>query len=126
MTNDGRPAARRLRRCLLLAPTLLITACSSTPRGSAQAQPPAASPTAPGTVLTGRAALGDWTTDAPGVRRRITPADMPAPYATRSVDNGPRMVRRPEGATPQVPQGFRVQELVSGLRNPRKIITAPN
>ena len=42
----------------------------------AAAQPPA------GRVLTGEGALGDWTTDAPGVRRRITVADLPRPYAT--------------------------------------------
>jgi glucose/arabinose dehydrogenase len=79
-----------------------------------------------GPVLTGEAALGDWTTDAPGVRRRITPADMPRPYATRSVDNGPRMVRRPEGALPKVPAGFTVAEFATGLTNPRAVITAPN
>ena len=48
-----------------------------------------------GETLTGQGALGDWTTDAPGVRRRITVADLPKPYATRSVDNGPRLVKRP-------------------------------
>jgi len=30
-------------------------------------------------VLTGRAAMGDWTTDAPGVRRKIMVDDLPAP-----------------------------------------------
>ena len=38
-------------------------------------------------VRTGAAAFGDWRTDAPGVRRLITPADLPAPYATRSTAN---------------------------------------
>jgi len=33
-------------------------------------------------VLTGAAAFGDWRTDAPGVRRKITEADLPAPFAT--------------------------------------------
>jgi glucose/arabinose dehydrogenase len=77
-------------------------------------------------VLTGRAALGDWTTDAPGVRRRITPADLPPPYETPSVDNGPRLIRRPNGAWPRAPHGFRVDEFATGLTNPRKIVTAPN
>src|SRR3712207_6245368 len=36
-------------------------------------------------VLTGARALGDWTTDAPGVRRRLTVADLPQPYDTPSV-----------------------------------------
>lgn len=78
------------------------------------------------TVLTGKEAMGDWTTDAPGVRRKITVADLPAPYATRSVDNGPRMVPQPEGAWPKAPPGFTVTKLATGLDNPREVITAPN
>ena len=77
-------------------------------------------------MLKGKAALGDWTTDAPGVRRLITTADMPEPFATRSVDNGPRRVPRPDGAWPQVPAGFKVEEFATGLENPRLIRTAPN
>jgi glucose/arabinose dehydrogenase len=80
----------------------------------------------PGEVLTGRDALGDWTTDAPGVRRRITVADLPKPYATESVDNGPRLVSRPEGAWPKAPAGFKVEEFAGGLQNPRLLRTAPN
>lgn len=79
-----------------------------------------------GRVLTGQGALGDWTTDAPGVRRRIRVADLPAPYATRSANNDPRVVGRPAGAWPKVPAGFRVEEFLSGLDNPRLIRTAPN
>lgn len=77
-------------------------------------------------TLTGQAALGDWTTDAPGIRRLITLADLPAPYATRSVDNGPHMVRRPDDAWPKAPAGFKVTEYATGLYNPRQITTAPN
>lgn len=77
-------------------------------------------------VLTGEAALGDWTTDAPGVRRRLTIADLPKPYATPSVDNGPRIVPRPEGAWPKAPAGFTVEQLATGLNNPRLVRTAPN
>ena len=70
--------------------------------------------------------MGDWSTDAPGVRRLITTADLPKPYATPSVDNGPRMVARPENAWPKPPEGFKVEVFASGLNTPRKIITAPN
>jgi len=80
----------------------------------------------PRKVLAGQGALGDWTTDAPGVRRRITTADMPAPYATRSADVFSKIVKRPEGAWPQVPNGFKVEEFAAGLSNPRLIRTAPN
>lgn len=79
-----------------------------------------------GELLTGERAKGDWTTDAPGVRRRLTAADLPAPYATKSVDNGPRVVARPAGAMPQVPAGFKVDLFASGLNSPRMIRTAPN
>ncbi len=33
-------------------------------------------------VRSGATAYGDWRDDAPGVRRLITPADLPSPYAT--------------------------------------------
>jgi glucose/arabinose dehydrogenase len=77
-------------------------------------------------TLTGSDALGDWTTDAPGVRRKITVADLPKPYATPGVDNGPRLISRPKGAWPQVPAGFKVDLYIAGLYNPREIVTAPN
>lgn len=79
-----------------------------------------------GRVLTGQGAFGDWTSDAPGVRRRITAADLPRPYATRSVDAGSRVVPRPEGAWPKAPAGFKVEEFAAGLDRPRLIRTAPN
>ena len=80
----------------------------------------------PKQVLKGQAANGDWTTDAPGVRRLITPADLPPPFATQSVDRGPKMVPRPEGAWPKAPAGFKVEQFITGLNNPRVIATAPN
>jgi glucose/arabinose dehydrogenase len=86
----------------------------------------AAEPAKAAETRTGQAALGDWTTDAPGLRRKITVEDLAAPYETRSVDNGPRIVRRPKDAWPKAPAGFKVSEFASGLENPRKIVTAPN
>lgn len=80
----------------------------------------------PAEVLTGADALGDWTTDAPGVRRKIIPADLPKPYATPHVDNGPHLIRRPEDEWPKAPKGFVVEEFATGLNNPRVIVTAPN
>ena len=77
-------------------------------------------------VLTGQDALGDWTTDAPGVRRRITIDDLAKPFDTPSANNFPRPARRPAGAMPRAPKGFQVSEFATGLRNPRKIVTAPN
>ncbi len=119
-------------RRLLLASVLLVAlspACSRTKkdaRGAAATDTTPASPPRPGELLTGQAALGDWTKDAPGVRRKITPADMPPPDATPSVDNGPLVVPRPAGALPRVPEGFHVELFAEGLENPRMVRVAPN
>ena len=51
---------------------------------------------------------------------------LPAPFATSSAGNGPKVVARPEGAWPQVPEGFKVEQYATGLDNPRIIRTAPN
>jgi glucose/arabinose dehydrogenase len=80
----------------------------------------------PTKVLTGHDALGDWTTDAPGTRRKITVDDLPRPYDTPSANNHPRLVKRPEGALPRAPKGFHVSEYTTRLDNPRKLVTAPN
>jgi glucose/arabinose dehydrogenase len=77
-------------------------------------------------TLTGKDALGDWTTDAPGVRRKLTLADLASPYETPSVRNQPRVVKRPEGAWPKAPEGFAVTEFATGLTEPRVIVRAPN
>jgi glucose/arabinose dehydrogenase len=77
-------------------------------------------------VLAGAAAFGDWTADAPGLRRHITAADLPAPYATRMASNGPQVVRRPSDALPKVPPGFKVELYASGLDDPRLLRLAPN
>jgi glucose/arabinose dehydrogenase len=79
-----------------------------------------------GELRTGKAAMGDWTSDMPGVRRVITLADLPPPYDTPSASNGPYLVARPQGAWPQVPPGFKVDLLAEGFTNPRKIVAAPN
>src|SRR5271170_5764889 len=77
-------------------------------------------------LLTGIKAFGDWHDDAPGVRRKITVADLPPPFATESASNGPHIVPRPPGAEPKVPPGFTVIEFASGLDDPRAVRVAPN
>jgi glucose/arabinose dehydrogenase len=77
-------------------------------------------------LLTGQAAMGDWTGDAPGVRRRITIADLPPPNASRSASNSPDIVSRPGGAQLQVPTGFKIEQYAAGFRDPRVLMTAPN
>ena len=69
----------------------------------------------------------DFRTEAPGKMHKITVADLPAPFATKSANNGPRLVPRPEGVWPKVPEGYKVTQYVSsGLEEPRNIVTAPN
>jgi glucose/arabinose dehydrogenase len=77
-------------------------------------------------VRTGAAAFGDWRTDAPGVRRLITPADLPAPYATRSSANMSEREARTKADVPKAPPGFTVDLFASGLNMPRVIRIAPN
>jgi glucose/arabinose dehydrogenase len=101
---------------------LLVMMAAGTMIGAAGNDEP---PTGGG-VLTGQNALGDWTTDAPGVRRLITPNDLAKPFDTPSANNFPRPARRPAGAMPRAPKGFQVSEFAIGLQNPRKIVTAPN
>jgi len=77
-------------------------------------------------LLTGKDAMGDWTSDAPGVRRKIAAVDLPPPNATKSARNQPKLVKRPEGAVPKAPPGFIVSEFAADLQQPRVIVTAPN
>src|ERR1700684_307297 len=60
-------------------------------------------PAAADAGLRGRDAFGDASMDHPGLRRLITPADLPAPFATTSAENGARVVARPDDAWPQAP-----------------------
>jgi glucose/arabinose dehydrogenase len=77
-------------------------------------------------VLIGQGKAGDWESDAPGVEHRITVEDLPPDYATPSAYNGPKVVDRPKGAKPNVPDGFNVSLFASGLTHPRYLHTAPN
>jgi glucose/arabinose dehydrogenase len=74
----------------------------------------------------GAEAYGDWRTDAPGVRRKIAPSDLPAPLASRPVANPSWTVARPAGASPKAPPGFSVSLFAKDLAEPRAIRVAPN
>ena len=77
-------------------------------------------------ILSGQAAFGDWHDDRPGVRRHITVADLPPPFATGSAGNSPSVVDRPAGTVPLAPRGFKVDLFADGLDAPRLLRTAPN
>ena len=99
---------------LVLSP--LTARATDTPAKSAPKHP----------VLTGQAAFTDAAHEAPGIRRHLTVADLPAPAPEESVDNGPKLVPRPGNAWPIAPKGFKVELYATGLDNPRLIRTAPN
>jgi glucose/arabinose dehydrogenase len=73
-----------------------------------------------------QAPFTDFRFEEPGRVRKITPQDLPQPFATKSSGNGPQIVPRPEGAWPKVLPGFKVEQYAVGLENPRLIRTAPN
>jgi glucose/arabinose dehydrogenase len=103
----------------MIAAALVLSAAVLAARG----EEPGGSETAP---LTGKAAYGDWTSDRPGLWRKITPADLPAPYANRSASNSPSIRRAPKGAALEVPPGFEVAPYLTGLEGPRTLRRAPN
>jgi len=93
----------------LILPAIFLLACYRTASSDNTAPP-----------------FSDYRTQSAGTWHKITVADLPPPYATPSVDNGPRIVRRPQDAWPKAPDGFRVDLFESGLKEPREIRTAPN
>jgi len=70
--------------------------------------------------------FSDYRGQKPGTFHKITAADLPAPFTTKSVDEGPTLVDRPQGAWPQAPAGFKVELYASQLDQPRLVRTAPN
>jgi glucose/arabinose dehydrogenase len=77
-------------------------------------------------LLTGKAAMGDWTGDAPGVHRKITVDDLPPPGSNALAINPPRVVDRPSGAELHGPPEFKIDIFASRFRDPRFLLTAPN
>ena len=50
---------------------------------------------------------------------------LPAPFATPSVNNAPRVIPRPDGARLQVPAGFDVEVYAEGFEVPRYMLVGP-
>ena len=69
---------------------------------------------------------GDWKKDTPGRVHKIDLAALPAPFATESARNHPRMVPRPPNAQLLVPAGFKVGMFAKDLEGPRRMLVAPN
>ena len=81
------------QRFAIAAAVLLFSAAAFVP-SIAGAQPSGAGP--------------DWKDDAPGRVHRIDVAALPAPFATESARDFPRIVAKPDGATLYLPPGFKI------------------
>ena len=105
---------------------ILLSAAACGGGGSPGAAP---APSGGGTV--GASVLRDWTSESPGSRYLIRPADLPTPTMLgadpeASVAASATVVPPPAGATPKVPDGFTVRVFASGLKAPRNMQVAPN
>ena len=90
---------------------------------------PARPATTPAAIVAGTdipAGPADWKKDAPGRVHRIDLNTLPAPFATASARNLPRVVRKPEDAKLSVPSGFHVEVFLEGVTGPRTMLVAPN
>jgi len=68
----------------------------------------------------------DYSAESPGKVHKITPSDLPKPFASKSANNFPVPAARPEGALPKALPGFKVDIYATGLDEPRKMLVAPN
>jgi len=68
----------------------------------------------------------DWKLDKPGRLHKIDVTKLPAPFATPSVRNSPKLVERPAGAQVSLPPGFKFEEFATQLTGPRRMIVAAN
>lgn len=125
--------AGTLSTVVLIVPLIFAASCAQPGASRAGAAGEVRNGTG-GEVRTGSAALADWRSDAPGVRRLIKPSDLPAPDeatgsdidAEASVAKPAKVVQPPPGALPKVPDGFAVQVFASGFKQPRTLRVAPN
>ena len=69
-------------------------------------------------TITGADAFADYSQQKPGVSRKITAADLPTPNPSEAVDNGAKVVARPNGLLPQAPAGFKVTLYAGGDGGP--------
>jgi glucose/arabinose dehydrogenase len=53
-------------------------------------------------------------------------AKLPPPFATPSVNNGPKVISRPDGAQLRLPHGFEIEEYAAGFSRPRFLLQGPS
>jgi glucose/arabinose dehydrogenase len=132
--SNGMPAwsnIPRSQRWEIISYVKAFTSSKSAPttaakNESAPPSAPVAGTSADANLTLPKAPFTDFRFEKPGTTHKITLADLPQPFATKSAGNGPKVVARPEKVWPQVPSGFKVDLYASGLNNPRLIRRAPN
>lgn len=77
-------------------------------------------------LLLGFTVVAAVAADVPGTHFDVSPASLPAPYATPATDNSSHIVARPVATKPSAPAGFTVSAYATGLTNPRWLAVAPN
>jgi len=93
------------------------------PLASAEAASPQSSPF---NALPPKPPFTDYRFEKPGAVHHITVQDLPVPFASDSATAPPKLVPRPESATPIAPPGFKVELFASGFKNPRLMRRAPD
>jgi len=96
---------------MLVVRSTLITAVAIFLTASTLAQQP---------LLTGQASFTDWNQQAPGVRHKITVADLPEPNPSEAVQNTAPIIPRPADAWPIAPPGFKVTLYAGGDGKPNQ------
>lgn len=124
--NNGMPSWETLPESQRWRIVSYLQGLGTRPEGPSLAQTTGTPVAAPLNAPPPKAPFTDFRYEEPGKIRKITLADLPAPFATPSAPNGPKVVPRPEGAWPKVPTGFRVDLFATGFEEPRLIRTAPN
>jgi glucose/arabinose dehydrogenase/cytochrome c5 len=122
--NNGMPSWKQLpeQERWQLVTFVKSNAWASVPAATAYASASPGAVTAPPPT----SPFTDFRYEKPGTVRKITVEDLPAPYATVSSTNRPKLSPRPADAFPKAPAGFKVDLFATGLNNPRTIRIAPN
>jgi glucose/arabinose dehydrogenase len=71
-------------------------------------------------------AQSKWQDDAPGRVHRIDVAKLPAPFATESARQFPRITPKPDAASLKLPPGFKIDVFTRDIEGPRVMRIAPN
>ena len=66
-----------------------------------------------------------WQDDAPGRVHHIDVAKLPAPFATESARQFPRVTPKPDAASLKLPAGFKIDVFTREIEGPRVMRIAP-